>query len=38
MKKPRIMWAMRPTVRYHGTPKGYQRAKNKLETIKLLKD
>jgi len=29
MKKPRIMWAMRPTVRCHGTPKGYNRAVQK---------
>ncbi len=29
MKKPRIRWIINPTVRYHGTPKGYNRAKEK---------
>jgi len=34
MKKPRILWAIRPTVRAHGTQKGYNRAKEKSSRIK----
>lgn len=29
MKKPRVLWLINPTVRYHGTQKGYNRAKEK---------
>lgn len=34
MKKQRVLWIIRPTVRRHGTQKGYNRAKEKANSLK----
>lgn len=34
MKKQRVLWIIRPTVRRHGTQRGYDRAKEKASSLK----